>query len=71
MTNLKITPEQLAKFKKICQKYGFNLDDAATRQQALKLLNLIAITRRPLPRSYKNDSFIGKSQSPTSGRKEP
>lgn len=43
---LTLTNKQLARFKKICRdRMGIELNDARARDQALKLLHLIALTK--------------------------
>lgn len=71
MANFKITPAQLAKFKKICRKHGFDLDESTARQQALNLLYLVALTRRPLPDTIKKDEPTDSLSLPTSGAHKP
>lgn len=66
MTNLEITPEQLARFKKICRTHSHDLDDSTARQQALNLLDLIATTRRPIPKGNRKNKPVNPSSLPTS-----
>lgn len=47
---MKVSQKQLDRFKEICRvRMGVELDDTKAREQALKLLKLLALTRKPLP----------------------
>lgn len=48
---MNISDEQLKKFKKICKNHtGSDLSDEEALKQANRLLTLISITRKPLPK---------------------
>lgn len=46
---IKLTQQQLERFKDICHRRGIQIDDAKAKEQALKLLQLIALTRKSPP----------------------
>ena len=51
---MKVSQEQLDQFKNICRvRMGVELNDTQAREQALKLLKLLALTRKPLPATSK------------------
>lgn len=50
-----VSLEALKKFKKICkERMGIELDDVIAQDQASRLLSLIALTRRPIPKSNRD-----------------
>ena len=47
---MEISRTQLDKFKELCRtRMGIELDDTRARKEALNLLQLLVITRKPLP----------------------
>ncbi len=49
---MEISKERLERFKEICRtRMGVELDDNKARQQALNLINLLALTRKPIPKT--------------------
>lgn len=54
---MNVSPKQLKKFKQLCEKRGIKLDDETARDHALRLMNLVAITRRSLPSTESTLSY--------------
>lgn len=52
---MNVSEQQLRKFKLLCKKRGIVLDDDQARDWAHRLLNVVAITRRPVPRHPQNN----------------
>jgi len=57
---LTLTQKQLDRFKEICRvRMGVELNDTQAREQAMKLLHLVVLTRKPLPNNHYLKTYDG------------